>query len=46
MDNITEKLSSFDISNDKIYQINGINYTKKEFYEKIKNNIKANEYNK
>jgi len=46
MDKITNKLSTLDIKRDKIYQINGINYSEKEFYEKIKNNIKENKYNK
>ena len=34
MDKITNKLSTLDIKREKIYQINGIDYTEKEFYEK------------
>lgn len=42
MEKITNELKKLKISNNResIYQINGINYSKKDFYEKIKSNIK------
>lgn len=35
MDNIIDKIKKIDISKNKIYQINGIDYTEKEFYKLI-----------